>query len=62
MAIKQLSAPLKEILAAARWWCWKSGRSGEGGGDREAEESKDESGIDESRDAGTETGEAQVGK
>ena len=59
---KYLSARLKEIPEAARERRWKSGRHGGGGIDRDAEESEDGAGIDRSRDAGTETGDSQVGK
>ena len=61
-AIKQLSATLKYILVAARERCWKPVRRGGGGGDRDAEESEYGSRINGSRDAGTETGDAQVGE
>ena len=59
-ARNQLSATLKEISAVARERRWKSGRRGGGGGDKDAEESEDWAGRDGSRDAGTETGDAQV--
>ena len=39
-ARKQLDATLKEILVAARERRWKSGRCGEGGGDRDTDESE----------------------
>ena len=58
MSRNQLSARFKDILAAARERCWKSGRCCKG--DREAEESEDGAGSDGYRDAGTETGDAQV--
>ena len=61
-SIKYLSDMLKYILAAARGLHWESGRRGEGGRDRGAEESEDGTGSDGSRDDGTETGDAQVGK
>ena len=61
-AIHQLSATLKEILATAWERCWKSGRIGGGGGDRDTEESEYGAGSDGSRDAGTETGDTQVGE
>ena len=60
--INKLSATLKYISAGARERRWKSGRRGGGGGDRDAEESEDGAGSDDSRDAGAETGDAQVGK
>ena len=47
---------------AARDRRYKSGRRGGGGGERDAEESEDGSGRDVSRDAGTETDDAQVGE
>ena len=59
---KQLSATLKDILAAARERRWKSGRLGGGGLDRYVEESEDGAGRNWSRDAGTETGDTQVGE
>ena len=59
---KQLSCTLKEILASAMEQRWKSGRFGGRGQYREAEESEDEAGNNGSWDAGTETGEAQVGE
>ena len=60
---KQLSATLKEILAATRERRWKSGRRGRGGGgERESEESEEGTGRDGSRDDGTETGDAKVGE
>ena len=62
VARKQLSATLKYILAAARERRWKSGRRGRGGGDNDAEESEDVTESDGSRDAGMETGDAQVEK
>ena len=57
-----LSSTSKDISAAARERCWKSGRRGRGVGDRDAEESEDGSGSDGYQDAGKETGDAQVGK
>ena len=61
-ARKQLSATLKDILATAREQRWKSDRCGGGRGNREAEESEDGAGRDGSRDAGTDTGDSQVGE
>ena len=62
-AIKQLIDTLKDILAAERERRWKSGRCGKsGGGDRDTEESEYGAGSDGSRDAGTETGDTQVGE
>ena len=61
-ASKQLIATLKDILAAARERRWKSGRLGGGGLDRYVEESEDGAGSNWSRDAGTETGDTQVGE
>ena len=49
-------------MAAARERCWKSGKRGGVGGDRDAEELEDEAGIDGYWDSGMETGDAQVGK
>ena len=64
MAVRnQLSARLKEILVAERETRWKYGRrSGGGGGDRDAEEYADGAGSNGSWDAGTDTGDAQVGE
>ena len=59
---KQLRATLKDILAEAMDRCWESGRRGRGGGYRDAEESEYGSRSDGYRDAGTETGDAQVGE
>ena len=53
---KQLSATLKEILAAARARHWKSGRRGEGGGGRDVAESESDAGSDGPQYSGTETG------
>ena len=61
-ARKQLSATLKEIPEAARERHWKSGRRGGGGGYKGAEESEYGAGSDGYRDAGTDTGETQVGE
>ena len=61
-ARKQLSATLKYILEAARERRWKSGRCGGGRGDRDVEESEDGAGRNGYRGAGTDTGDAQVGK
>ena len=61
-ARKNLISMLKDILAAARELCWKSGRRGRGGGDREAEESETDVGRYGYWDAGMELGDAQVGK
>ena len=60
VARKQLSATLKDILAVARERRWKSERRGWDGGDRDAEESEDGARRYWSRNAGTETGDAQV--
>ena len=60
-ATNHLGDTLKDILAVARERRWKSGRRGGGGGDRDAEESEDKVGSDRYRDAGMETGDAQVG-
>ena len=57
---KLLSATIKDILAAAREWRWKSGTRGGDGGDRDTEESEYGAGNDGSRYAGTETGDVQV--
>ena len=59
---KQLSATLKDISAELRERCWKSGRHGGVGGDRDAEDSEDGAGSNGSWDAGTYTGDAQVGE
>ena len=59
---KQLSATLKYIPVATKERRWKSGRRGGGGGDRDLEKSEDGSGSDGSQDAGTETGDSQVGE
>ena len=61
-ARNQLSATLKYILAEAKERHWKYGRRGRGGEDMDSEESEYGSGSDGSRDAGTETGDAQVGE
>ena len=62
-ARKKLSDSLKDILAVARERHWKSGRHGESRGeDRDEEESEYGAGSDGYWCAGTETGEAQVGK
>ena len=62
-AIKQLSATLKYILAAARERCCNSGRHGKsGGGDRGAEESEDGAGRNGSQYSETETGDTEVSK
>ena len=61
-ARKHLSATLKFILVAARERRWKSGRCGGGGGDREVADPGSDSGRDGTQDAGTETGDSQVGK
>ena len=47
---------------AARYRRWKSGRRGGGRKDRDTEDSEYGTGSDVSRYAGTETGDAQVGK
>ena len=60
MARNQQSAALKDILAAAREWHWKSGKRGRGGGDREVAESESDAGGGGTRDPGTETGDSQV--
>ena len=57
-----MSAMLKHILAAARERSWKSSRRDRGGGYREVADLEDDAGINESRDAGTETGDAQGGE
>ena len=63
LAIKQLSATLKDILSTERERHWKSGRRGKsGGGDRDTEESEDEVKSDGYRYAGTDIGDNQVGK
>ena len=59
---KKLSASLKETSAVARERRGKSVRYGGGGGDRDAEESKDGAGSDGSQDAGMETGDNYVGE
>ena len=59
----QLSATLKYILSTAKERRWKSGRRGERiEVDREAEDSEDGAGSDESWYSGTETGDVQVGE
>ena len=58
----QMSATLKEILASARDWYWKSGRRDRGGDDRDAAESEDGAGRNGYRGAGTDTGGSQLGK
>ena len=59
----QLSATLKDILAAARERRWKPVRDGKsGGGDRNADESEDGEERDGYRYAGTETGDTQLKK
>ena len=55
-------ATLEDVLASARERCRKSGRHGRGGGDRDAEESEDREVSDGYQDAGTDTGDAQVGE
>ena len=60
MSWKQLSATLEDILAATRARRWESGMRSEGGGGREVAES--DAGIDGPQYAGTETGDARVGK
>ena len=57
-----MSATLKNILAAARERHWKYGRHGVGGRGREVAESESDAGSDGSQDAGTDTGDNQVGK
>ena len=53
---KQPSANLKVILAAERGRCWKSRRSGEGGGYMGAAETDDGTGSNGSQYDGTGTG------
>ena len=59
---KQLGEMLNYILVAAKALRWKSVRRGNGGGGREVAESDSDAGSDVPRYAGTETGDAQVGK
>ena len=61
-ARNQLIATSKDISAAERERRWKSGRRGGDGGDRYAAESEEGVGRYGSRDDGTETCDAQVGK
>ena len=61
-ARKQMSATLKDILAAASERRWKSGSHGGGKGYRNAEESEDWAGSNGYRDSGMDTGDAQVGE
>ena len=61
-AKKQLRDMVKDILVAARERRRKSGSHGRGGGDRDAEESEDREVSNGYRDAGTDTGDAQVGE
>ena len=59
---KQLSVTLKDISEAVRERRWEYGRRGGGGGDRESAELEDGEGSYGYQDAGTETGDSQVGE
>ena len=61
VAINQLSAMLKDILATVRERRWKSVWRGRCGGYRDAEESEDGARSNGSQDSGMDTGDAQVG-
>ena len=57
-----MSAAVKEISVEEKERRWKSGRHGDGGGDREVSNSESDAGIYGPWYYGTETGDAQVGK